>query len=772
MLLLKPKEVNQIAKGTVIFQEQEEVTHICLILKGHIMVMNRGSKIILSQGYIFGIPDLYIGRYLFDYIAYEDAVIYPFPVSSVEDVERILAINKEYSGLMVYSLSNQIKKINTISECLRESADSLYSFVQDNYKKYETLCNKYKQPFKPIPRILQVEAYEPDFLKNERTMEYYLECSKIPLSAVKEYYSNSSYLTMWHIEEASGIIASQLMECMEAVEYLDKLFMLLMNMDESCLFMNTAELFLNSKANGIPSKEIMEMVDLMVDEINRTDLLCERNTNCKLSINRVRFEELYCAIISGATELKSESEVETMSLEQKIDSLKNSLHQIFAYSSIDKEKETVMANAVSAFISLPDHLSQDTQVREIRKKITNGFFELYEDVFKLAHGAVDLPLAVELFLNFGFLDERLLTHEQLVSLCKVLMDEACEDLNVYTMREWLTLIYEGKKEPSKNEFDLEYVDYIREQKKHEVMTPEEERRRLHDINAKLHYEIMNMFMINDKMVSGQLSTFLPCLYNEAFLNFPEKEFLSRQRVKDSFDRILQIDYSTFYREALYVNQAAGIEKEYIVKNVFPDIILAPIAGSNSSMWQEISQKRRVNPGRFVFPIFLDTNIDDNMIRLFGRFRWELCRSIQGTAWNNIQQKSLTSEYMDYIQFYKKNHDLTEDRREKLKSQIQRARNNSREVFVIDYEAWIKNESAGAIRLNKVAREILATYCPFHKDIRQKVMLQPIFTEAYSRFNRDIAKKVRELDLRMRALQNNNVTITNEIMETMMFYKEM
>lgn len=764
--------MNQIAKGTVIFQEQEAVMHICIILKGHVMAMNRGSKIILSQGYILGIPDLYIGRYLCDYVVSEDAVIYPFPVSSVEDVERILTINRDYSGLMVYSLSNQIKKINTIAESLRECADSLFTFVQDNYKKYETLCNKNKQPFKPIPKILTLEAYEPDFLKNEKTLEYYLESSKIPLSAVKEYYANSAYLTMWHIEEASGIIASQLMECMEVVSYLDEIFLLLMNTDSSSLFMNTAELFISTKANGIPSKEIMEMIDLMVDEINRTDLLCTRNTNCNLSINRAKFEEMYCALISGATELKTESEVESMNQQQMIDSLTNSLYQIFAFSSLDKEKETALAEAVNTFMSFSDRLSQDTDVRETRRKITSGFFELYEDVFKLAHGAADLPKAVELFLNFGLLDERLLSSEQLASLCKLSMDAPCPELHIYTVREWLTLIYEGKKEPSKNEFDLEYVDYIREQKKHEVMTPEEERRRLHDINAKLHYEIMNMFMINDKVVSGQISTFLPCLYKEMFLNFPEKVFLSRQRIKESFDRILDVDYSAFYREALYVNQEAGIEKEYIVKNVFPDIILLPIAGSNSSMWQEISQKKRVNPGRFVFPIFLDTNIDDNMVRLFGRFRWELCRSIQGTAWNNIQQKSLTSEYMDYIQFYKKNHDLTEDKREKLKSQIQRARSNSREVFVIDYEAWVKNESIGAIRLNKVAREILATYCPFQKDIRQKVLLQPIFTEAYNRFIRNTAKKVREFDLRMRVMQKNNVTVTKEILDTMEFYKEM
>jgi hypothetical protein len=736
------------------------------------MAMNRGSKIILSQGSILGIPDLYIGRYLSDYVVSADAIIYPFPVSSINDLEQILTINKEYNGLMIYSLCNQIKKLNVIIDSLHECADSLFAFVQDNYKKYEMFSTQSNQTVNTILKISMQEAYSTDFVKNEKTLEYYVECGKISLSTMKEYYSNSSYLTLWHVEEAAGIIASQTIECMEIVDYIEDIFSVLMNSKEHSLFMNTAELFLNLKNKGNSSKEIMEMIDLMVDEINRTDLLCERNTNCQLPINRAKFEELYCSIISGAADLKSEPEDVKLNQQQVLDSLKDSLKQILHFSVLDKEKEIRLIKAINAFLSLTDRLSQEGEIRELRKEISTIFFELYENVFKLAYQQEELPRAVELFLDFAFLDERLLTKEQLISLSRLSIDESCPPCNVYTLREWLTSIYEGKKEPSKNEFDLDYTDHIREQKKHEVMTAEDERKKLSDKDAKLHFEIMNMFLVNDKVVSGQISTFLPCLYKEMFLNWPEKEVLSRKRINDSFERILAVDYSAYYRETMYVNQEEGIEKEYIVKNVYPDIILLPMVGSGASMWQEISQKKRVNPGRFVFPIFLDTNIDDNMVRMFGRFRWELCRSVQGTVWNNLKHKSLTSEYMDYLQFFRKNHDLTEDRKDKLKLQIQKARSNSREVFVLDYEAWIKSESNGAIRLNKIARELLATYCPFSKDIRARVLSQPLFSDAYSRFHRDKTKKVHELELRLHNLEKANATITKEIADTLVYYKEM
>ncbi|NLY47407.1 MAG: hypothetical protein GX059_00060 [Clostridiales bacterium] len=173
----------------------------------------------------------------------------------------------------------------------------------------------------------------------------------------------------------------------------------------------------------------------------------------------------------------------------------------------------------------------------------------------------------------------------------------------------------------------------------------------------------------------------------------------------------------------------------------------------------------------MFPIFSAADLFQNVVKVCGRFRWEICRTIEGTAWNDIKVKSLTSEYTDYIQFYKKNRELSEERKEKLKLQIQKGRNNSREIFVIDYEAWINYESKGAIKLNKVVREIMATYCPFSKNIRDQLIIQPIFEEAFARFIRNRLKKIRETEGRHRMLQKDNIEITREMEDTLRYYKE-
>ena len=79
---------------------------------------------------------------------------------------------------------------------------------------------------------------------------------------------------------------------------------------------------------------------------------------------------------------------------------------------------------------------------------------------------------------------------------------------------------------------------------------------------------------------------------------------------------------------------------------------------------------------------------------------------------------------------------------------------------------------GALKLNKYVRELLATYCPFSKQIRDKIRTQPLFEEAMARYNRNKFKKIHELELRYHALQKDNIELTQELIDTMKFYKEL
>ena len=207
-----------------------------------------------------------------------------------------------------------------------------------------------------------------------------------------------------------------------------------------------------------------------------------------------------------------------------------------------------------------------------------------------------------------------------------------------------------------------------------------------------------------------------------------------------------------------------------MKEILPDIILMPNAGSRAMMWQETAGAKRDTPGRFIFPILTVADIGDMMVETAGRYRWEICRKIQGMRWNDVREKSLTSEYCDYIQFYRKNRDLSTDAKEKIKNALTRAKNNYREVFVKDYQNWIKYESVGSFRLNKVARDIIFRYCPFAKSIREELVANPMYHDMFSRYEILNERKLHRVEMFLDKYQKAGGEITRELEDNLEFYK--
>lgn len=771
--------VNQADKGTVIYEENEQINSVCIILKGRVQAVNKGSKVILGSGNFLGVSDLlYMGRYLNSYIAYDDVTFYCFPIQQKEELVEIFASNKDYKGLMVASLTRQINELDKIYSALNTMAEQLYTFIYRNYQIYLDTGKRYGYPTTAIPAIQDMEHYSSDSIIDEKKLAYYKECAKISLDIWKAFCSSGDGVALYLVEETAELIAQLTTECAELSAYISDIFSLLMNSSDICLFKGFAALAISIEESGGYNGDLLHIVDEIIEQINSAEKLFEEKIGRSISVDRARMEEIYYMLLSKNSSRKEQVEnnfqYTQSELRQMTEDFNDSLKQIQLYSGRDTEKSEELNEFVLNFINLKDKYSTDDSIRVLRRKIMQHYYELYEAVFMKAIGDKEVPPVVDLFLKYGFLDERLLTNDQLKELYYLdsQIQESTGPCKVYNIKEWLLGIYSGEKEPSKNEFDLDYTDMQRDRKKKGEITEAQEKELLENQKEKVDYEINNMFRYNHRVVSGQISTFVPFLWGENMIKGVQKLFVTSAMVNDAIKELLEIDYSAFHREVLYVNQEKGISKEYILKQVFPDIILMPTSGYNGVMWQEITGKRKSNEGRFVLPIFTELSVKDILVKVLGRFRWELCRSIQGSAWNNIKYKSLTSEYADYIQFYRKNRDLSEEVKEKVKLQIQKGKGNYREIFVIDYEAWVKGEATGALRLNRVAREILATYCPFSKPIRERIKGQPLFADAMERFKRNTLKKKRELELRFRAIEKEGGELTEELMETFIFYRDL
>lgn len=452
--------------------------------------------------------------------------------------------------------------------------------------------------------------------------------------------------------------------------------------------------------------------------------------------------------------------------------LKNSLVQILKYANIEKAEQNDIISLIDDFVNAKDRTSTQDDMRKIKKQITTYYYTIYQScIFKWLENP-NVPLAIKMFLNYGFIDERLLEEDHIFYLCDRLnvrdMDVICP---IYTVPEWLREIYEGRKEPSRDSFEQDYTDTIRKEKKNGKITEKQEREFLSDNRRKVIFELNNMITSNNKVVNGKLSTYVPILYSDEIYGKLERIFVTKKQLSDAIIDLEKIDFTIFNREIMYRNPELNIEKEYVIKHVYPDVILAPVYGTASSMWQEITGKRRDTPGRFIFPIISENEIPKLVAKAFGRFHWEYCRCEMGASWNNIQYKSLTSEYIDYIQFYRKNHDLSEEKREKIKLQILRARNNSREIFLSDYEMWIYSEINSAIKLNKVSRSILATYCPFNKSIRDNLKSNTVFADAMARQQRFFSEKEKEWEMRIKKRENNHLEVPEEFYETYHYYAD-
>lgn len=90
------------------------------------------------------------------------------------------------------------------------------------------------------------------------------------------------------------------------------------------------------------------------------------------------------------------------------------------------------------------------------------------------------------------------------------------------------------------------------------------------------------------------------------------------------------------------------------------------------------------------------------------------------------------------------------------------------MFVRDYVSWVLYEGAGSPRLNKVARNILFTYCPFSKEVRKVLSANPQFREILERYDIKNVQRLHHLDNVEQRIKNNRGEIPEELVRQRAF----
>ncbi|NLL76564.1 MAG: cyclic nucleotide-binding domain-containing protein [Clostridiales bacterium] len=740
--------------GTTICESGQPFNALHTILAGTVRAVYSDGEFFLDKGDIIGLCELYHDTYIFTYIASDDVTIASIPYSS-GNLSAMFGKNPSFTQLVTSSCHKQMKNVLEVYEFSKYDCSNLYQYLTDSYNEYVKLSERYRISPRALPDL---ESIEPLTLEEDIPQwltDYYenmavVLAQTLPLSPVP-YADYLNGLLM----KASQDIAEIMSVCRIMYDYKADIARLLMNENRLDLFDLYTTLFFRIGQNEEDSTAIGAAVSRMMINL-------EGFSSIDHDLYKERVDS-YKETLAFMEEHGSDTPMENPELAKHVAAADHSLDIILEYADCDPAVAADFRRYIEEYKKQIDKNAVDDDSRKLRMKITKLFYTIYTAAFQVSLHDKSIPTILKMFFLFGYVDEELAGLENVSYLYSIAENfHSSPENHVYTAYDWLKAVYYGEKEPSRNEFDIDYTAHIHEMKVTGKITAAQEALLAKNNARKVMFELENMFPLVNKITFGRISTFCPVFSEHNVLKDLSQTLVTPDKIIDSINKIRAIDFGAYGRETIYSNPEAGVAKEMINVEVLPDVILFPNVGVRGVMWQEIEGKRRTTPARFMSSIFQVEDLLTIMTRLTGEFRWEMCKRVQGARWNDISERSLTSEYFDYIQFNKKNRELTSEARDRIKSAMQKAKNSYKEMFIRDYVTWIMYESAGAPRLNKVARNILFTYCPFSKDIRERLKTNPLYTDILDRYRIRNAQKLHHMDNLYQKLQKGRLPIPPEI----------
>lgn len=744
----------QLKKGEHLVRKGESTKAIYIILKGSVVLKTQYNQITLDSGSIVGFMYGYTDEYMCDYIAAEDSLIASYKYESPEDYKTIFKEQPKYCYAFLYAAIRQYRIVYDNYKALADAAKDLSDFITKQYSEYEIMCSEYglEQREVEVSALRQIE--EPEPIKPWE-ISYFMDLVDLPEKNLRHFYGDKENLTIGILLQIAEIKTRLIANMDSLKEYIQRAKDGLLNEEEDLLelwYDVAVKMAMKEYDTSEVDKKVKELEDFLKNTSFYKEDVIEARMAYYRSMDFKNYIKEHTALVDDDENIDGEV-AEEMTRDQVLRT--DFTTYIMKYAGYEQGDINQCKALIREYAAIAEIQDYTPEMQKTRRALTKVFYEIYERAFLRAVNARTISKVMKLFFNFGVLDLAMAGVEhldELMAISELLDNQWYEQrhadkngesiCHVYTAYQWLCLVYRGEKEPSKNEFDVDYHGHLLEQRKNHEITREEENQLKRDQLKKVQFEIHNMFMSNNRITYGRITTFCPVLHEKDFIRTIDQLIVSLMTVNAAIDEIRELDYSCFYREVFFAAPKYGIERTEIMKEVLPDVILMPNIGTKAMMWQETAGVKRDTPARFIFPVMTSGDLLDMMLETVGRYRWEICRKILGVRWNDIREKSLTSEFYDYVQFYRKNRDLSQEAKEKVKAELVHAKNNYREVFVSDYMNWMKYESQGNFRLNKVSRRIISEYVPFRSEVRKKLEENPMYRELFTKSN-IIASRKRE-----------------------------
>lgn len=755
-----------ISAGEFFLQAGQTFDSFLIIESGSVHAIFPGGKITLGQGDVIGICDFTSNVHSLTYQAATDCVIstYGSPAQFLNN--NYLIDRPEILMQLAGSINHLACELITYYDNILFQCNNAYNYVLNCYADYEELCNKSHEIAKSFDAISTLKPFESQSSLTWHN-DYYSGLQNALLNKdTGMFFCNQKILPglMHHAVKDIDDILSRMQSHSKYMEYATRF---LMNTSRNDIFDLYTNLFFKTASRQEFKDAIIGKIRDIAEHL--LSIPTVPSTFVQLRMNEFEMMMNNYQTLQEQIESSDESFQNDYSLPGK---LADSANVIFEYADCSEELKNSFKQALSAYKNLEDRSATTPEASHLRKQLTELFYQLYIAVFQVSIHDKNIPTIVKMFLNFGYMDAELASMDYACELYNLIGDyRGAPELGIYTIYEWLIAIYQGKKEPCINEFEVDYDKHIRTLKASKKITDEMAAKLLQDRAQKVMFELHNMFPRGCKITNGRLLTFCPILSEHQYVRGPKETILYPSTILKELEEITNLDFSLFYREVNTILSEKENIHDFMHVEIRPDIILMPVVGTRGSMWQEISGRSRATPARMMLPVFLLEDLNKVLLRMCAEFRWEMCKRVQGARWNDVSDPSLTSLFCDYLQFYRKNSDLSPEQKEKIKVTLTKCKQNFKEYFIIDYMTYMLYESKGSPHMTKVARTILFHQCPLNVETRTKLTTHPIYKDILDRYRILCGQKAHRTDNLIKKMEAKRLMIPDILYKEAEYWKK-
>lgn len=794
---LEKGQNQKVSAGTIIIEESSPVPTLILLHSGTASYQITAGQVVQVCD-LSGPAVLAFDSHLTDIssdvriTANNDCVISVYP-SNQEYIKKVFAGKPNIALLASRTLLLQLKGIekkveNTLpvfrdlrrlyTGVVMSFAATIESPQQENTELIEDIedfTERYQRNDRSLPKVLSPEFCKGedlgDFFSNAEMPDHapafgdelFLRIASLANEVQAKIAATDPAILTRSLAEISDMIQQQL-------HFIDHLFDEMVKMksilfDSAYSVVKQAATFADSMVSGrvaapgdrfkVFANELLDSVHLFTDLYQRVNLDLPHVDEGLLSHIRAGIET-ESKPNSALDEVMSEELPGVYSEEQVTELFKGAFRKICEFGDVPDELFSEFKKTWGDFRDSGKFNSGDSELRKERRTITKLFWEIYYHVIlKAVKQPESPPDFVMAFIDHGVIDEVVMRPEHLSLILKSVNDHHHSKYGIHHPLDWFKQIYQGELDTSINElgmtrFELLVQEHGRGKWKKPADLPPD-MKKPEDL---LKYELDSMVAPNARLTSGAISTFIPVLYSDAIYKPLEQSLVTPLTLEKEIDKLLKCDYSAYHREVLYKNKDFGITSEFVQERVIPNFVLLPSAGDNFQFWQEREGRDKNSPGRILCPAIALEDMYKLLLKATSIYRWEMLKTTLGVDWNNVSIPSITADYTDYMQFFRKNRELSTEAKEKVAADYKRARDD-RGRFSNDYMIYMLQESQGVQKFNKVARKIFTKHIPFAREFREHLSTLPNFADHIQKSYNIRRKRAAELLPKYKKIRNGN-----------------